>query len=77
MAHCPECEALLDVEEDDVEEGDIINCAECGLELEIVNQSPLEVERVEEEESDEDGDEGGFDDDGDDFEDEPAGEDER
>ena len=50
MANCPECEALLDVDEDEVEEGDVINCPECGLELEIVNLNPIEVEMVEEEE---------------------------
>ncbi len=53
MANCPECEALLDVDVDEVEEGDVINCPECGLELEIVNMNPVEVERVEEEEEEE------------------------
>lgn len=55
MANCPECEALLDVDEDEVEEGDVINCPECGLELEIVNMNPIEVEMVEEEEEEEEG----------------------
>lgn len=54
MTNCPECEALLDIEEDDVEEGDVVNCPECGLELEVVHTHPLEVERVEEEEEEED-----------------------
>ena len=50
MANCPECEALLDVDDDEVEEGDVISCAECGIELEVVTVHPIEVERVEEEE---------------------------
>lgn len=53
MANCPECEALLDLDADEVEEGDVINCPECGLELEIVNMNPIEVEMVEEEEEEE------------------------
>jgi alpha-aminoadipate carrier protein LysW len=52
MANCPECEALLEVDEDEVEEGDVISCGECGLDLEVVHQSPLEVERLDEEEED-------------------------
>ncbi len=49
MASCPECDAALDVEEDEVEEGEVVNCPECGLELEVVHTNPIEVERVEEE----------------------------
>jgi len=58
MANCPECEALLDVDDDEVEEGDVISCAECGLELEIVTVHPIEVERVEDEEEEEQDEEG-------------------
>lgn len=58
MANCPECEALLDVDDDEVEEGDVISCAECGLELEVVTVHPIEVERVEEEEEEEQDEEG-------------------
>jgi lysine biosynthesis protein LysW len=54
MANCPECEAPLDFEEEDVEEGDVINCPDCNLELEVVHKNPIEVERVEEEEEEED-----------------------
>lgn len=56
MASCPDCEALLDVEEDDVEQGEVINCPECGVELEVVNTNPIEVELVEDEEEDEEDD---------------------
>jgi len=53
MANCPECEAPLDIEEDEVEEGEVINCPECGVELEVVNTNPMEVELVAEEEEEE------------------------
>jgi alpha-aminoadipate carrier protein LysW len=76
MANCPECEALLDVDDDEVEEGDVISCAECGLELEVVTVNPIEVERVEEEEEEEQDEEGRIvEDDEDDYGDE--GEEER
>jgi len=52
MANCPECDALLEVDEDEVEEGDVVSCGDCGLELEVVHQSPLEVERMDEDEDD-------------------------
>jgi len=45
MAFCPECEAALDVE-DNVEEGQRLDCPECGAELEVVNTNPLEIEVV-------------------------------
>jgi len=67
MATCPECEALLDIDEDEVEEGDVMNCAECGLELEVIHRSPLEVERMDEE--DDEDEEGGYDEDDDDADD--------
>ncbi len=53
MASCPDCEAVLDVEEDEVEEGEVINCPECGVELEVVHINPIEVELVEDEEEEE------------------------
>jgi alpha-aminoadipate carrier protein LysW len=57
MAYCPECEAVIDVEDDDVEEGQKLDCPECGAELEVVNTNPLELEVISsgEEEEEEDG----------------------
>jgi alpha-aminoadipate carrier protein LysW len=46
MPNCPECENELDVELDEVEEGDILACAECGTEYEVVGVEPLELARV-------------------------------
>jgi len=50
MPHCPECDALVDMEQDEVEEGQILDCPECGVDLEIISTNPLEVELVEEDE---------------------------
>lgn len=44
------------MEDDDVEEGQTLDCPECGAELEIVNTNPLELDVVssgDEEEEDE------------------------
>jgi len=46
MPSCPECENDLDVEVDDLEEGDVIACDECGSEYEVVGVEPLELARV-------------------------------
>ena len=46
---CPECDNALDIDTDDVEEGDSITCDECGTEYEIVATEPLELARVDEE----------------------------
>jgi len=48
MPSCPECETELDIEVDEVEEGDVIACEECGTEYEVVGVEPLELARVEE-----------------------------
>ena len=53
MAHCPECEAAIDVEDDDFEEGQTIDCPECGTELEVVNTNPLQLDLVAEEDEEE------------------------
>jgi alpha-aminoadipate carrier protein LysW len=46
---CPECDNPLDIDVDDVEEGEIITCDECGTDLEIVSSDPLEIAPVDEE----------------------------
>ena len=48
MPTCPECENELDVELDEVEEGDVVACDECGTEYEVVGIEPLELVRVDE-----------------------------
>lgn len=49
MTSCPECENELDIELDEIEEGDVVACDECGTEYEVVGVEPLELSRVEEE----------------------------
>jgi alpha-aminoadipate carrier protein LysW len=46
---CPECDNPLDIDVDDVEEGEIVTCDECGTELEVVSSDPLELAAVDEE----------------------------
>ena len=48
MVLCPECDTKLDLDEDDVEEGELISCPECGTDFEIITISPLELKAVEE-----------------------------
>src|SRR6266481_6046751 len=45
MVLCPECETNLDEEE--VDEGEIVSCPECGTDFEVVTTSPLELKAVE------------------------------
>ena len=57
MVTCPVCEGTIDVDEEDVDEGDTISCDECGADLKIVSTHPLELESAEEEQDEEDEDE--------------------
>jgi alpha-aminoadipate carrier protein LysW len=61
VSYCPECEAVIDEEFDDV--GEVISCPECGVELEVISVDPVEFDLapVDDEEDDED-DEFSFDD---------------
>jgi alpha-aminoadipate carrier protein LysW len=53
MVLCPECETDLDIEEDDIEEGDVVSCSECGSDFEVITTNPLELKKVAEEEDEE------------------------
>ena len=48
---CSECEAALDVP-GDVMQGEILECAECGAELEVTSTTPLAIELAPEVEED-------------------------
>ena len=65
MVICPECESDLDIEEDEVDEGEIVSCPECGTDFEVVAAEPLELTRVEDEIDEEDEDEEEEEEDGD------------
>jgi predicted Zn finger-like uncharacterized protein len=54
MATCPECDADLDVNESDVEEGDQVDCSECGESFVVTGTEPLELEMVDSDDDEED-----------------------
>ena len=51
MVECPECGAELQLPED-VELGEILVCADCGVELEVMGVDPVSLELAPEEEED-------------------------
>jgi alpha-aminoadipate carrier protein LysW len=50
-AKCPECAAAVKLA-GDVEKGEIVPCADCGAELEVVERDPVELRLAPEEEED-------------------------
>ena len=81
MATCPECDAEIEVDTDDLDEmevGDPWNCDACGSSLRVATLEPLEFEgddddddedEDEEEDAEKEGDDDEFDDDEDDDDD--------
>jgi len=57
MVYCPECETDLDIEEDDVDEGEVVSCPECGTDFEVITTNPIELKAVDEDEYEVDDDE--------------------
>lgn len=47
---CPEC--FSEVKLAEVMKNEIVQCADCGVELEVINTDPLELDRAPEEEED-------------------------
>lgn len=41
--NCPECDATLDLPADLIE-GEIVPCADCGAELEVVSTAPVQLQ---------------------------------
>lgn len=59
MVKCPECDAEIDVDEEEVEEGEILSCPECDAELEVLQTHPVHLNVIsddDEEEEEEEGD---------------------
>ena len=54
---CPECDTPLHLDPDDVEEGETVQCEECGSDLEIIATDPIEIAPVDEPGYDDEGDE--------------------
>jgi alpha-aminoadipate carrier protein LysW len=54
VSYCPECEAAIDEEFEDV--GEIVSCPECGVELEVISIDPVEFDLapIDDEDEDED-----------------------
>jgi alpha-aminoadipate carrier protein LysW len=46
MVLCPECENNLNIDEEEVDEGEVVSCTECGTDFEIVTTNPLELKTV-------------------------------
>jgi alpha-aminoadipate/glutamate carrier protein LysW len=44
---CPECDSPIDMEEE-VDQGETVQCEECGAEREVVSIDPIELAAVEE-----------------------------
>jgi alpha-aminoadipate/glutamate carrier protein LysW len=57
VVRCPECATEIDVDEDEVEEGEILSCPECEVELEVVQVHPVHLNVISEEEEEEEQDE--------------------
>jgi len=53
MVNCPNCDAVVDIDEEDLDEGDTITCEECGADLTVTGLDPLDVELTDEEEEEE------------------------
>ncbi len=49
MVLCPECESDLDVDESELDEGEILSCTECGTDFEVVGLEPLELTKISDE----------------------------
>jgi alpha-aminoadipate carrier protein LysW len=43
MVNCPLCDAVLDVDEEELDEGDALVCEECGASVSVSSVSPLEL----------------------------------
>lgn len=76
MITCPACSADIDVEEEDLDEGDLFDCTECGANLRVASLKPLDLVAVKDDTGfADDEDEEDFDDDDEEEEDEEEDED--
>jgi alpha-aminoadipate/glutamate carrier protein LysW len=53
MVFCPECESDLDLEVEEIDEGEIVSCPECGTDFEVITVNPLELRPVSDEDEEE------------------------
>lgn len=81
MVNCPQCNTGIDVDEEELDEGDALICEDCGANLSVTGVSPLELsagddEDDDDEDDDEDDDVDDFDEDDEDEEDDEEDDDE-
>ena len=53
MVNCPNCDAVMDLDVEELDEGDTLTCDECGADLSVTGLDPLEIETSEDEDEDE------------------------
>jgi len=54
MVRCPKCKSEIDVEEDELEEGELLSCLECDGDFEVASVEPLRLAKAsDEDEADE------------------------
>jgi len=53
MVTCPKCNSQIDVEEEELDEGDVLACDECGATVRVLGVGPLELEAAGDEAEDE------------------------
>ncbi len=53
MVRCPECAVEIDVDEDEIEEGEILNCPECEVDLEVTQVHPVHLNAISDEDEEE------------------------
>jgi alpha-aminoadipate carrier protein LysW len=72
MINCPLCATAIDVDEEELDEGDSLICEDCGANLNVTGVSPLELtpdtddDDDDDEDDDEDGEQDDYDEDDDD-----------
>lgn len=53
MVNCPNCDAVIDLDVEELDEGDSLTCDECGADLSVTGLDPLELETAEDEDEEE------------------------
>jgi alpha-aminoadipate carrier protein LysW len=53
MVNCPNCDAVIDLDVEELDEGDTLTCDECGADLSVTGLDPLELETAEDEDEEE------------------------
>ena len=63
MVTCPQCSTSIDVDEEELDEGDSLICEDCGANLNVTGVSPLELSKAEDDDVDDEDDDDEDDDD--------------